>query len=221
VRLAASWKKQRPAAIIPLGRDSHHGSSSLPEGCSLRWIAPPQRKNVLCKAHRKAVDFAIVLGEPGRLSPPIWPCTTRGFPCLRCRHRSGGLLPHLFTLAKLSEHFEDVLQVFLQDATVLLSAGGMFSVALSVNRGTGFSLCFFLRPTLPRATQAQATRTDSSLCHRTPGVTRRVALFRHRLLRAYDDGVRTFLPSSVISGLARGRHKTGTSDHPAHPPITL
>jgi len=73
-----------------------------------------------------------LLIEPGRLSPPIWPCTTRGFPCLRCRHRSGGLLPHLFTLAKRCVHFEDVSQVSLRDATVLRSAGGLFSVALSV-----------------------------------------------------------------------------------------
>jgi len=36
---------------------------------------------------------------PGQPYPPIWPCSTRGFPCLRCRHRSGGLLPHRFTLA--------------------------------------------------------------------------------------------------------------------------
>jgi hypothetical protein len=92
--------------------------------------------------HRRgsALTCASALSEPGRLSPPIWPCTTRGFPCLRCCHRSGGLLPHLFTLAKLSERFEDVSQVFLRDATVLLSAGGIFSVALSVNGGTGFSL---------------------------------------------------------------------------------
>jgi len=30
--------------------------------------------------------------------PPIWPCSGWGLPCLRCRHRSGALLPHLFTL---------------------------------------------------------------------------------------------------------------------------
>src|SRR2546426_8057102 len=42
--------------------------------------------------------LASPLSEPGRLSPPIWPCTTRGFPCPRCCHRGGGLLPHLFTL---------------------------------------------------------------------------------------------------------------------------
>jgi hypothetical protein len=29
---------------------------------------------------------------------PIWPCTRWGFPCLRAYARSGGLLPHLFTL---------------------------------------------------------------------------------------------------------------------------
>jgi len=162
--------------IIPLGHGSHRDSSSLPEGCSQRWIAPSPREGALCSGDREAVDRLSALSEPGRLSPPIWPCTTRGFPCLRCCHRSGGLLPHLFTLAKLSEHFEDVSQVFLRDATVLLSAGGIFSVALSVNRGT-----------------------DLSLCPSTPGVTRRVALFRHRLLRAYDDGVRTFLPPSHLA----------------------
>ena len=59
------------AAIIPLGPDSHLDSSSLPEG----------------------------LDELGQLSPPIWPCTTRGFPCLPIAG-SGGLLPHLFTLTR-------------------------------------------------------------------------------------------------------------------------
>ncbi len=69
----------RDAVIIPLGRASLRASSSLPEGPN----------------------------EPGRLSPPIWPCSTRGFPCLGCRHPSGGLLPHLFTLALRDELVED------------------------------------------------------------------------------------------------------------------
>jgi hypothetical protein len=140
--------------------------------------------------HRRgsALTCASALSEPGRLSPPIWPCTTRGFPCLRCCHRSGGLLPHLFTLAKLSERFEDVPQVFLRDATVLLSAGGIFSVALSVAQPH--------RAGLNPAPHAEACNSASQQTLRSepPGVTRRVALFRHRLLRAYDDGVRTFLP---------------------------
>ncbi len=33
---------------------------------------------------------------------PIWPCTRWGFPCLRACAWSGGLLPHLFTLAAAS-----------------------------------------------------------------------------------------------------------------------
>ncbi len=52
-------------------------------------------------------------------------------------------------------------------------------------------------------------------CYRPPGVTRRVALFRHRLLRAYDDGVRTFLPlghlamaKPAITRLTRQSHYT-------------
>src|SRR5256885_8532740 len=74
-----------------------------------------------CASTREHAHFRErLLNEPGRLSPPIWPCTTRGFPCLRCRHRSGGLLPHLFTLAKRCELIEDVPQVYLKDATVLL-----------------------------------------------------------------------------------------------------
>ena len=35
---------------------------------------------------------------PDQPSPPIWPCTARGLPCLERRRPSGGLLPHLFTL---------------------------------------------------------------------------------------------------------------------------
>src|SRR5713226_9896593 len=85
-------KRPARAAIIPLGHDSHRDSSSLPEGSHPRWLAPPQKERA--HFHERS------LIELGRLSPPIWPCTTRGFPCLRCRHRSGGLLPHLFTLAK-------------------------------------------------------------------------------------------------------------------------
>jgi len=34
---------------------------------------------------------------------PIWPCSRRGFPCLRDCSWSGGLLPHPFTLTDLTE----------------------------------------------------------------------------------------------------------------------
>ncbi len=143
--------------------------------------------------------------EPGRLSPPIWPCTTRGFPCLRCRHRSGGLLPHLFTLAKRGVLFEDVSQVSLRDATVLRSAGGLFSVALSVGLRVAQALARAPR-CAPWRYQARCPVKSSA---------------PHKVKSVPQDGVRTFLPSSVISGLARGRPTTGTSDHPARPPPLL
>src|SRR5580692_7919540 len=206
---APSRKGRHAAAIIPLGHSSRCDSSSLPEGCSQRRLAPSSRERALCSVRREAVDCKSVLGEPGRLSPPIWPCTTRGFPCLRCCHRSGGLLPHLFTLAKLSERFEDVPQVFLRDATVLLSAGGIFSVALSVNSSTGFSLCAFSSRTLQnshRGKNAAQTQVCATAPLALPGAlpfTLRPrgaeGFIRHRLLRAYDDGVRTFLPPSHLA----------------------
>src|SRR5258706_4154161 len=139
------------AAIIPLVPASLPGSSSLPEGSI----------------------------EPGRLSPPIWPCTTRGFPCLRCRHRSGGLLPHLFTLAKRSEHFDDVSQVSVCDATALHSAGGLFSVALSVAPRVAQALACAPR-CAPWRYQARCP-VKSSAPH---------------MKSVPQDGVRTFLPPS-------------------------
>ena len=81
--------------IIPLGIESPQSSGGLP--------APP------FVARRRRAWAGPALWEP------IWPCTAWGLPCLRCHHRSGGLLPHLFNLTR----------------KVALS-GGMFSVALSV-----------------------------------------------------------------------------------------
>jgi hypothetical protein len=98
-------------AIIPLGPGSHPDSSSLPEGPD----------------------------EPGWLSPPIWPCTTRGLPCRPDCSDRGGLLPHRFTLTKrdhpairLRGLLSGCLKVFLQMATEAHCTGGLFSVALSV-----------------------------------------------------------------------------------------
>ena len=67
---------------------------------------------------------------------------------------SGGLLLHLFTLT--SESCEDILQVFLRDATVPFR-GGLFSVALSVN-------------------ESRFAGRNLSCAVRSPGITRRVAL---------------------------------------------
>src|SRR5882672_1846363 len=166
--LASRWfspgRAYHAAAIIPLGHDSHRDSSSLPEGFHLRWLAPPQKERV--HFHERS------LIEPGRLSPPIWPCTTRGFPCPRCHHRSGGLLPHLLTLAKRCVLFEDVPQVSLRDATVLRSAGGLFSVALSVTppHRAGWNPA-------PHA-EACNSAFRQTLRGKPPDVIRRVALSR-------------------------------------------
>src|SRR5258706_10926927 len=86
--------------IIPLGCNSHCSSSSLPEGCSRQWPAC-LTQDVPFSRERRKLSFAL-LDEPGRLSPPIWPCTTRGFPCLVCCQTSGGLLLHRFTLTSKS-----------------------------------------------------------------------------------------------------------------------
>lgn len=51
------------------------------------------------KILRTAFAVLRTFGGPGQPYPPIWPCSTRGLPCLRCCHRSGGLLLHRFTLA--------------------------------------------------------------------------------------------------------------------------
>jgi len=51
--------------------------------------------------------------EAGHFSSPIWSCSGRGLPCVPCYQRTGGLLPHLFTLIRQR-------------------ADGIFSVALSV-----------------------------------------------------------------------------------------
>src|SRR6266436_7591827 len=120
------------AAIIPLVPVSLPGSSSLPEGSHSRWLAPPRKERV--HFHERS------LIEPGRLSPPIWPCTTRGFPCPRCCHRSGGLLPHLFTLAQRIS-FAKTSRRFPCAMPPCCSAGGIFSVALSVTEPHRAELC--------------------------------------------------------------------------------
>jgi hypothetical protein len=68
--------------------------------------------------------------------------------------------------------FEDVPKVFLRAITGLRAAGGIFSVALSVNNSTGFRLFLSRR----RISSRVRSITDSSLCYRPPGVTRRIAL---------------------------------------------
>ncbi len=104
----------RATAIIPLGLESLRDSSSLPE----------------VRAPRCSTQGAYGPGQP---SPPIWPCSTRGFPCPGCCHPGGGLLPHLFTLAKCARPNEASFRFFRKACRRGQSlTGGLFSVALSV-----------------------------------------------------------------------------------------
>ena len=75
---------------------------------------------------------------------PIWPCTRWGFPCLRACARSGGLLPHLFTLTA---------------GRASTTGGGLFSVALSVSPPSGWLPACILRQrslTVPPVTRHRA-----------------------------------------------------------------
>ena len=111
--------------------------------------------------------------------------------------------------------FEDVPKVFLRAITGLRAAGGIFSVALSVNSSTGSSLCFFfagpfrvpsrlhrLKSVLPPPWRYQAH------CPSPSGLTAQ----GYSLLA--QSGVRTFLPPSPLAAFQ-------ASDRPAHPPLLL
>jgi len=85
------------------------------------------------------------------------------------------------------------------------SAGGIFSVALSVTEPHRAELSsapptYVGNPALQRSLRGRPLALPGAL-----------PLIRHRLLRAYDDGVRTFLPPRLLEA----------SDHPARPPISL
>jgi len=109
----------RAAAIIPLGRDSHHGSSSLPEVSIVAACA---------------ATTGVRLGgliEPGRLSPPIC-LAPRGVSVPRLSPNERWALTHRFTLTR--NQLSRTSCRFPARCHRLHSTGGLFSVALSVNR---------------------------------------------------------------------------------------
>ncbi len=76
----------------------------------------PRKAMIISLAGRllaRSCDLPGSLGRAALERFPIWSCSVWGLPCLGCRHPSGALLPHLFTL------------------TASFGSGGMFSVALS------------------------------------------------------------------------------------------
>jgi len=108
-------------------------------------------------------------------------------------------LTHLFTLAKRSEHLEDVSQVSLCDATALHSAGGLILCGTfrSAASGPGFRRCSPLRPW---RYQARCPVKSSA---------------PHNLKSVPQDGVRTFLPPSFVTAALRRHSSAEAGDHPA------
>jgi hypothetical protein len=95
------------------------------------------------------------------------------------------------------------------------SAGGIFSVALSVTEPHCAELSstpptYVGNPALQRSLRGRPLALPGALPF-TPSPRRGTRGVRHRLLRAYDDGVRTFLPPRLLEA----------SDHPARPPLLL
>jgi hypothetical protein len=160
---------QCSATIIPLAPASRPGSSNLPEGSS-------------CPAACAAVKRALLLSQKhssSRASSPLlFGLAPRGVcHALDITAEAVGSYP-TFSPLPTSRTFEDVPKVFLRAITGLRAAGGIVSVALSVNSSTGCSLCvcFFAGTFHAR----RPSFTDSSLCYRSPGVTRRIALLCSR-----------------------------------------
>ncbi len=153
-------------------RDDHSSSPGLAAG-----IQQPTRGFILPGSLRHREGSAFAKHSSSRASSPLlFGLAPRGVcHALDITAEAVGSYP-TFSPLPASRTFEDVPKVFLRDITGLRAAGGIVSVALSVNSSTGFSLCFF-SPYLRRIAKRTAEAlTDSSLCYRPPGVTRRIAL---------------------------------------------
>jgi hypothetical protein len=196
------------AAIIPLGHGSHRDSSSLPEGF--------QSTIAFATVERSAFDLSNADSSSRAGSPLLFGLAPRGvFRAPGVTTGAVGSYPTFSPLPNVAcmwspglspAPLEDVPQVSLRDATVLRSAGGLFSVALSVAQPhrTG------LNP-MPHA-EARNSALRQSLRGKPPDVIRRVALSRVpsiipppprgvcTMINVPQDDVRTFLPPRRCSG---------------------
>jgi hypothetical protein len=161
--------QQCSATIIPLVPASRPGSSDLPEGSSFPTA---------CATVKGVRSLSRMHSSSRASSPLLFGLAPRGVcHALDITAEAVGSYP-TFSPLPTSRTFEDVPKVFLRAITGLRAAGGIVSVALSVNSSTGFSLCLLLRQHIPHA--HRRSFTDSSLCYRSPGVTRRIALLCSR-----------------------------------------
>jgi hypothetical protein len=182
--------------IIPLAPASRPGSSDLPEGCPSALLSPRNWDGVFFRRYHRAgpaLPSYLVLHHAGFAMPapllaPRWALTPPFHPYLR-------RVP-----------FEDIPKVFLRAITGIRSAGGIFSVALSVNSSTGFS------PRFGCAGECRilAVKTAQTQVRATAPLALPGALPNFALAKWCPD----FPPAQPASA---GR----TSDHPAHPPFPL
>ena len=117
--------QRRAATIIPLGRTSRCGSSDLPEGsrfslaCAILNGARLFAETLTQRAGPALPSYLVLhhagFAMPAPLLAPRWALTPPFHPYLRANH-------------------EDIPKVFLRAITGYRTAGGIFSVALSVNR---------------------------------------------------------------------------------------
>ena len=178
-------------------RDDHSSSPGLAAGIQqpTRGFIPP------CRFRRTKGSSSSRTNSASRASSPLlFGLAPRGVcHALDITAEAVGSYP-TFSPLPTSRTFEDVPKVFLRAITGLRAAGGIFSVALSVNSSTGFSLCLLLRRHIPRA-PPKLRRLESVL----PLPWRYQA---HCPPLLAQSGVRTFLPPSP---LARSRPAIASS----------
>jgi hypothetical protein len=136
-----------PASLFP----SFLEGTCKPDSVPLNWIQG--RQPFLWDRRHRRPQAAYPEAQVGPTSKrlPIWPCSARGFPCLRRCRRSGGLLPRLFTLTLGPRG----------------TSGGIFSVALSVgSRLPAVSrLAALWSPDFPLRSAAAAARSPPSILY--------------------------------------------------------
>jgi len=172
------------AAIIPLGHGSRRNSSSLPEGCSLQWLAPSQRERIDCSNRRKAAAARTLTRRAGPALPSYLALHHAGFSVPRVLPRERWALTPPFHPCQTNPAARRRL------------AGFPARCHRAACRRR-YIFCGTFRERIGRHRLCQPNRP--------PGVTRRVAHLPicARRMSGFtlmtQDGVRTFLPSDHLA----------------------